>query len=309
MSTDFYLPDECWESVYKFLIDADTDADNNRHYLKKRKRTSLKSSQQLVSSTKTTIATDFYLPDEYWECIFKFLIDDGDNNSRYLKTLSLVSKQFLSITNRLRFSLTLYHPTRYLKKFTNLTYLDLTCFYGDLNKILLKISRFQLKLKSLNLSNQFTIPQNGLRIFSQNIKTLTSLICSNMNSINSTDLFLIADCFPFLEELDLSNPSNFKDDDSDCLHGVEILSSTLLQLRNINLSSHNYINNQSLLQLFKNCEFLEEVTMLNCRNCNGATIDIASVLGERRYFIFKLYLGDGIFKAIIDRDYGSSSNS
>ncbi|KAK2378660.1 F-box/LRR-repeat protein [Trifolium repens] len=42
-----------------------------------------------------------YLPqDELWECIFKFL--DGDNHT--LKSLSLVSKQFLSITNRLLFS-------------------------------------------------------------------------------------------------------------------------------------------------------------------------------------------------------------
>jgi hypothetical protein len=53
----------------------------------------------------------FYLPDECWECIFIFLNDD-DNDRRYLKSLSIVSKRFLSITNRVRFSLKFwYRPT------------------------------------------------------------------------------------------------------------------------------------------------------------------------------------------------------
>jgi len=65
----------------------------------KRKRNSLKSSQQIVSPTKTI--ADLHLPDVCCESIFKFLIHDSQ---RYLEPLSVVSKQFLSITNCLRFS-------------------------------------------------------------------------------------------------------------------------------------------------------------------------------------------------------------
>jgi len=63
--------------------------------------------------TTTVVASDadFYLPDECWEHIFKFL-NDGANYCD-LKSLSLVSKLFLSITNRLLFSLTVYHPTHF----------------------------------------------------------------------------------------------------------------------------------------------------------------------------------------------------
>ncbi|MCI39040.1 F-box/LRR-repeat protein, partial [Trifolium medium] len=58
-------------------------------------------------------ATQFYLPDACWEFVFKFLdngIEDDDNNNNnsrhhHLKSVSLVSKQFLSITNTLQFSL------------------------------------------------------------------------------------------------------------------------------------------------------------------------------------------------------------
>jgi hypothetical protein len=117
---------------------------------------------------------DFYLPNECWESIITFVndFDDGENNDgRYLKSLSAVSKQFLIITNRLRSSLNLSNPTRpflyrLFKRFTNLTSLDFTCFRGDLDAVLSQISCFRLNIKSLNLSNQPTIPANGLRAFS-----------------------------------------------------------------------------------------------------------------------------------------------
>ncbi|MCI58689.1 F-box/LRR-repeat protein, partial [Trifolium medium] len=64
-----------------------------------------------------------------------------------------------------------------------------------------------------------------------------------------TDLNLIAECFPLLEELDLSN---------NCWLKAEALSTALIKLRKVNLTSNAYLNDQLLFQLFKNCKHLEE---------------------------------------------------
>ncbi|KAK2427121.1 F-box/LRR-repeat protein [Trifolium repens] len=95
--------------------------------------------------------TNLHLPDDCWESVFKFFNQADDGND--MKSLSLVSKQFLSITNRLRFSLTICDPTLpclrgLLKRFTNLTSLNLTRFGGDLNKFLRQIAHFPLNITS-----------------------------------------------------------------------------------------------------------------------------------------------------------------
>ncbi|AET02653.1 uncharacterized protein [Medicago truncatula] len=237
---------------------------------------------------KKTIA--FYLPDECWESVFKFLnvVDDDGNNQRNLEPLSLISKQFLSITNRLIFSLTVsdpaHPPLRHLfHRFTSLASLDLSHYKGDLNKLINKISCFPLKLTSLNLSNHLTIPTNGLQAFSQNITTLTSLTCSHMGNLRSSDLTLIADCFPLLEELDLSKPSVLLIYPiiypNRMLNGIETLSLSLAKLRKVNLTFHIYMNDQSLLNLFKNLKHLEEAIILRCDEITNA--GVASALRER----------------------------
>ncbi|KAK2415401.1 F-box/LRR-repeat protein [Trifolium repens] len=243
----------------------------------------MNSIKQLLSSPgiKVVEAADFYLPDESWESIFKFLIND--DNHRCLKSLSIVSKQFLSITNRLLFSLAVYNPTlpflpSLFNRFSSLNSLDLTCYKGDLNTLLCQISLFPLNLKSLDLSCQPTIPTNGLRVLSQNITTLISLTCSFIESLHSTDLFFIADCFPLLEELDLSYPIELQNHES-LLSGIEVLSSALFKLRKVNLTSHRYINDQSLFHLFKNWKLLEEAIILFCRRITDA--GIAFALRER----------------------------
>jgi F-box and leucine-rich repeat protein 2/20 len=128
-----------------------------------------------------TIAADFYLPDDCWESVFKFFNDDDHNNRRCLKTLAGVSKQFLSITNRLRFSLKICNPTLYflpllLQRFTKLVSIDLSCYQGDLDKPIYQIARFPLKLTSLNLSNHGILHNHAMRTFSKNITTLNSHI-------------------------------------------------------------------------------------------------------------------------------------
>ena len=166
---------------------------------------------------------------------------------------------------------------RLLQRFTKLTSLDLSYYYGDLDALLTQISSFpMLKLTSLNLSNQLTLPANGLRALSQNITTLTSLICSNLNSLNSTDLHLIADCFPLLEELDLAYPCNcINHTHASFSAGLEALSLALIKLRNVNLSYHDYLNGTLLFHLFNNCKFLQEVILLRCEQLTVAGIALA----------------------------------
>ncbi|XP_004491924.2 F-box/LRR-repeat protein 14-like [Cicer arietinum] len=242
----------------------------------------LRSPEPNRKRTRTGVATtDFYLPDEIWESIFNFLKDDN----RCLESLSLVSKNFLSMTNPLKSSLTICYPTRpslhrLFHRFNNLTSLDLSSFIGNPNKLLCQISNFPFKtLTSLNLSNLSKIPAKGLQAFSKNITTLTSLICSNIGFIDCLDLFFIAHCFPLLEQLDFSDPilcgpNCFYDTDH-----LQPLSSAFSKLRKLNISHHHYIDDKIIFHLFKNCKLLEEATMFNCSNITDA--GIASALLQR----------------------------
>jgi len=231
-----------------------------------------------------------YLPDDCLILIFKLVTDGCDDReySRYLKSLSSKSKQLLSITNNFQFSLTIYtatlpYPRRLFQRFPNLTSpnlsrcytADIPSFHRELNGLLRKISRLPLKLTSLNISNKAIIPASGLRDLSQNITTLTSLTCSNILSVTSTHMFLIADCFPLLEELDLSRRGRL----INIVGGVEALSLALFKLRRVNLSGHEYINDKLLLHLFKNCKLLEEAIIFRCRQLTRA--GMASALLER----------------------------
>jgi len=196
--------------------------------MKRKRRNSLKSScsqQQIVASssiqtrskTKRRLAEIvFYLPNDCWESVFKSVISnkyDDYNNRRNLKSLSVVSKQFLSITNHLLFSLKIIDQTRpflprLYRRFTNLTSLKLTCPVTDLDILLRQISHFPLNLTSVVLSLKHTFPANGLhanwlRGFSRKITTLTSLVFSTTSCLHSSVLFLIAYCFPNLQVLDL----------------------------------------------------------------------------------------------------------
>ncbi|KAK2432381.1 F-box/LRR-repeat protein [Trifolium repens] len=221
----------------------------------------------------------FYLPDDCWEHVITFLNDDDKDNRRCLKSLSVVSKRFLSITNRLRRSLTIckqlspFLPAIF-HRFPNLTSVTFLRLCDDRDTILSQISCLPLTL--LNLRNQIYIPVNGLRAFSQKIKSLTSLKCSCTDSIGVTHLYLIADCFPLLEELHLDNIAIFR---GNMLNGIETLSLALSKLRKINLSRHTYLNDQSLFHLFNNCKLLEEAILFGCNGITNA--GIASALHVR----------------------------
>jgi hypothetical protein len=145
------------------------------------------------------------LPDELWECIFKFL---GYRDHQTLKSLSVVSKQFLSITNSLRLSLNVTNQTipflsRLFQRFPNLTSLNLIINCESESKWLkaniTKIFNFPLDIKSLYLSN-YSGNLEGMQPLSKYI------IRSKMCYIDKNDLVLVTACDPSRNELELSFP-------------------------------------------------------------------------------------------------------
>jgi len=242
-----------------------------------------RNSQQMVDEQTYT-----YLPDECWEWIFGFLINKDDEN---LSSLSLVSKQFLSITNRLRFSLTLKEEARpflplLFKRFTNLTSIDLSLIrnHDYLDDLLCEISNFPLKLTSLKLPHRCRFPANGLQAFSQNITTLTSLTCYGTFFCNK-DLSPIVDCFPLLKQFNLHHPlvinkPNFINSihcmlsKCPCIQHLELRSTSFLtdqlvvemclffgKLVSINLSGCLHLTETTLFSLVRNCPSISEIKM------------------------------------------------
>jgi hypothetical protein len=229
----------------------------------------------MASSSRKRIAAD--LPKDCWELVLSKLvneleIDKVEERNHYLETLSMVSKQLLSISSNFVNSFKLIsNPSsspisRLFNRFTNLTSLDLSNFRGsDLNAILSRIPpTYVSRLTSLNLSNHPTFPKLGLQsIILKNPKfRLTSLICSKIASLKFTDITFIAHSFPFLQHLDISFAGGeIEHDDYDGMkvdynNALNLVVQKLSNLLKVNLSGNVYINDSSLLQFCIKCEFL-----------------------------------------------------
>ncbi|MED6171609.1 hypothetical protein PIB30_042208 [Stylosanthes scabra] len=199
-----------------------------------------------------------HLPDECWESIFKHLT----HHPHDLESLSLVSKHFLSLTNRLLTHLTVFDPLlpllpALLRRFPNLTSIKVPgsrYFTGDINALLSQIASFDLpSLHSLEISYQDTFPSHGLRQFSQKFPTLKSLNCSRMRP----NLVLIAECFPNLEEIHVTFTSFYPETDLQ----VKALTSGLKKLRKVYLSGNYILQDSSIFTLCQNCVSLEELVV------------------------------------------------
>ncbi|CAJ2638826.1 unnamed protein product [Trifolium pratense] len=237
----------------------------------------------MASSSRKRMAVDG-LPNDCWELVLSKLFNEIGNNvdelNHYLETLSLVSKQLLSVASTFVYSIKLiYNPSSSLisaifHRFPNFTSLDLSTLHGDnLNELLSRIPPSTVsRLKSLNLSNHPTFPTLGLQFILNNNPTfrLTSLICSNIASLKFTDITFIADSFPFLQHLDLSFPGGQIDHDDydrqkeDYSNALNLLAQKLSNLLKVNLSGNVRVNDSSLLQFCINCEFLQEVLISRC---------------------------------------------
>ncbi|KEH34391.1 F-box/LRR protein, putative [Medicago truncatula] len=214
------------------------------------------------------------LPDDCWEYVLSKIVNKEnlsvDERNNYLETLSLVSKQFLSVSNRFLYSFKLiYNQNLYrpFQRFQNLTSLDLSSFRGDLNALLSRIPA-SITLTSLNLSNHTTFPVLGLQTLLKKTttkSTLTSLTCSNMASLCHTHISLIADSFPFLQQLDISFPKTISGNAHAYYNALQLLTQKLSKLRNVNLSGHSYFNDSLFFQLCVNCKFLQQVFMFDCQ--------------------------------------------
>ncbi|MED6178652.1 hypothetical protein PIB30_109620, partial [Stylosanthes scabra] len=214
------------------------------------------------------------LPDECLESIFKHLNNPYDHES-----LSLVSKHFLSLTNPLLTHLTisqgiLPHLPALLRRFTTLTSIKISRnFTGDVDALLSQIASFDLpSFHSLDISNQKPFPSHGLRQLSQKFPTLKSLNCFRTRP----DVVLIVECFPNLEEIDLSFIPDSELPDAD-LH-VKALTSGLKKLRKVNLLGTFLLEDSAIFTLCHNCVSLEALAV---HPFSESDIDLVNAIRER----------------------------
>lgn len=222
------------------------------------------------------------LPEECWELIFNRL-----RHHSHLESPSLVCKRFLSLTNRLRHRLNVVDPTILLHgtvsilihRFQNLKFIDLSQLHGDLDPIVIEIARSSLSnLETLDISSKVFLPTLGLKELGLRKKNLKVLRCANLQILRDSDLLVIGNSLPGLEELDISYPTNNYDPDfgryTDILppscegnvtdSGIEALWSNLRNLRKLAISGNEFVTDRSLVALSLNCLFLREIQVFEC---------------------------------------------
>ncbi|XP_010537905.1 PREDICTED: F-box/LRR-repeat protein 2 [Tarenaya hassleriana] len=213
------------------------------------------------------------LPEECWELICKSF-----DHHRYYESLSLVSTSFLSVTDRIRSSLTITDQTvpflpRLLRRFRNLRRIRFRDFRGNIDSVLMQVSLSGLDLETVDLSGMESFPDLAKSVLK--MLNLKELICSGAKGLGDGDLVAIGTCFPSLQELDISYletrhgcPSSPVSDS-----GVISLSSKLKRLSKLNLSGIHFITDRSLISLSQNCVLLREVIV---RDCDFITTDSIS---------------------------------
>uniref|UniRef100_A0A803L761 F-box/LRR-repeat protein 15-like leucin rich repeat domain-containing protein n=1 Tax=Chenopodium quinoa TaxID=63459 RepID=A0A803L761_CHEQI len=217
------------------------------------------------------------VPEEIWEQIISLLDHD-----LYLEPLSLVSKSFLSITNRLKQTLIISNPTsnflpKLFHRFPNLKIISLSQFNGEPCSILQLISLAHFPLQSLDLSNHTYFPCNAIQQLPRSsLSSIKSLVLRNLSILNDSDLGVISQFIANLEELDVSDPKDdycvTGDGDMDVSggglgitdDGIDLIASKLTKLRKVNLSGNYFVSDKSVISLSEKCLNLEEIVVKNC---------------------------------------------
>ncbi|XP_058746914.1 uncharacterized protein LOC131619892 [Vicia villosa] len=288
----------------------------------RKKRTCVKSLQQQQQSFSSTQAEpEFYLPDECWEHVLTFLINPvkpvkpfrvikpanpfhvfpfptdsvhgkiKDKYKRNFESLSLVSKRFLTITNRLIFSMRINHLQfchlpRFFHRFSNLNSLHLSFDSShDLDYASIDLAlRDRSTLKSLSI---FGIDLNDANYitshyidFFRSFKALNSLKFQSsqisdylLSSIAKEGLpfknFVLQNCtgysfqgiYSFLSKCSGIKHLGIQGDDFLNNHHIFRLSLLLPDLISVNLSECSKLRESALFALIKNCHSLSEITM------------------------------------------------
>ncbi|KAE9462601.1 hypothetical protein C3L33_05514, partial [Rhododendron williamsianum] len=215
-----------------------------------------------------------FFPDDCWELIFQKLREDDE---RDLDSISLVSKRFLSISNRVKHSLNVKAKTHHLlpSLLTRFRQIKSIVIGSDINKDIdglvnqiarsgvlnLQAVRFQIRCCSTEP------PRDGFRALALNRKIknyLKVLDCSGLCSMQDKDLVLIADLFPRLEELRLRTGTDKSNDVVARItdDGIDALASKLKELKKFVFKCGAcFITDKSLISLSTNCVKLRKISL------------------------------------------------
>ncbi|KAK1276614.1 hypothetical protein QJS04_geneDACA003775 [Acorus gramineus] len=229
------------------------------------------------------------LPVDLWHYILQQV------NEEYFESISLTCKLFLSITDRLRSTLTISNQTiatHVLRRCPNIKRINVhPRLRGDIDCLIRDISASGVTIEAFDLSHHPFFPSSSMREVGANHllwkKTLKVLNCSKIQSLSDWDLTVISESFPALEELDISKEIDHEGFGDHCNYqglisddGIKALVLNLAQcLRKINVSGNHMITDESLYALSWNCPSLSEVHVQDC----GFTTEygIASVITQR----------------------------
>ncbi|KAF7154812.1 hypothetical protein RHSIM_Rhsim01G0030400 [Rhododendron simsii] len=216
-----------------------------------------------------------HFPDDCWELIFQKLREDDE---RDLDSISLVSKRFLSISNRVKLILKVKGDTlpvlqNLLQRFPHIKSIVINTYaQKDTDGLLDKIAEFGvLNLEAIKFDGWTEPPRDGFTAlaFNNNVKkTLKVLDCSGLIYIQDNDLVSIGDCFPRLEELRISahNSTAYVKAAAgiSCItdDGVDALASKLKELKQIAFTGDAcFITDKSLISLSTKCIKLRKINL------------------------------------------------
>ncbi|KAF7153647.1 hypothetical protein RHSIM_Rhsim01G0029300 [Rhododendron simsii] len=214
-----------------------------------------------------------YFPDDCWELVFQKLREDDE---RDLDSISLVSKQFLSLSNRVKHRLNVYDETipllpNLLQRFRHIETIVFDTFVPkNIDGLVDQVSRSGvLNLQAITFLGFTQPPRDGFKALASNIQNdLKVLDCSGLRSIQDNDLVLIADLFPRLEELRITGMLNFYDSNDKVAaqyitdDGVDALASKLKELKKVVIKGTAcFITDKSLISLSTNCVKLRGISL------------------------------------------------
>ncbi|XXG51970.1 hypothetical protein AAC387_Pa03g0410 [Persea americana] len=220
------------------------------------------------------------LPEELWKAIFDCF---KPTDYHHLESISLVCKRLQLFSDRLVSTLNVSTPTVLLapadgdisplfRRFHHLKRINFSDPLSkvSVNNIVSAISRSDLRLTALDLSNQERLSYFAVHDLGRKMKdTMRTLICARMRFLNDQDLDQIAASFPDLEELDISYPRNFPFGGGGVSdEGISGIAEKLQKLRSINISGNRLISDVSLINLSSRSSLSE----ISARNCSCLTI-------------------------------------